>query len=114
MVSQLSPSPPSRVRSRPPAQYFPTFAGARRRSDARLTRSPPLLGSQVTAANAHKRRITADKKTASNVNKRGMVPDPAAERRMGKLSAGPLLLGFFFVVIVGSTLLEIISKGSRR
>ena len=33
---------------------------------------------------------------------------------MGKLSAGPLLLGFFFVVIVGSTLLEIISKGSRR
>jgi len=38
----------------------------------------------------------------NNVTKRGLVTDPAAERRAGKLSTGPILLGFFFIVIVGS------------
>jgi len=69
----------------------------------------------VSSANAQKRRLQADEKMKQNVNKRGMVGDPAAERRSGKLSVGPILLGFFFVVIVGSSLLQIIrTAGSSR
>ena len=41
----------------------------------------------ISAANAQKRRVTADKKTANNVTKRGMVPDPAAD--VSKASTKP-------------------------
>lgn len=84
---------------------------------------------QVSSSNAQKRRINSDKKMQNNITKRGLVGDPSAEvrtharsiayassppprlltlcwllvqRRAGKLSVGPILLGFFFVVIVGS------------
>eukprot|EP00310_Coccolithus_braarudii_P012261 CAMPEP_0183350814 /NCGR_PEP_ID=MMETSP0164_2-20130417/21055_1 /TAXON_ID=221442 /ORGANISM="Coccolithus pelagicus ssp braarudi, Strain PLY182g" /LENGTH=70 /DNA_ID=CAMNT_0025522813 /DNA_START=21 /DNA_END=233 /DNA_ORIENTATION=+ len=68
----------------------------------------------VTAAVAQKRRTTSDKKVASHVTRRGMVPDNFVERRKGKTSLGPLLLGFFMVVIVGSSLLQIINSASRK
>ena len=88
---------------------------------------------QVSAANAQKRRLASDQKMQNNVTRRGLVPDNAAQvclpggalshhpsvepsltdyvtvmcpqRRAGKLSAGPILLGFFFVVILGSSAL---------
>ena len=41
--------------------------------------SSPFLALQVTAANAQKRRITADNKMKANVTKRGLVTDPAAD-----------------------------------
>uniref|UniRef100_A0A7S4FBM1 Stress-associated endoplasmic reticulum protein n=1 Tax=Chrysotila carterae TaxID=13221 RepID=A0A7S4FBM1_CHRCT len=77
-------------------------------------RSSACMYAQVSASEAQKRRVKADKKVASYVTKRGLVPDPAAERRKGKLSAGPMLLAFFVVVIIGSTLLQIYQSASRK
>ena len=71
----------------------------------------------VSSANAQKKRVTSGKKNDNNVTKRGMINDPSAERRAGKLSVGPILLGFFFIVIVGSSLLQVLrtaSSGSDR
>ena len=100
-----------------------------RRTTPAITLLFVLAALQVSSSNAQKRRINSDKKMQNNITKRGMVPDPAAEvrahacpsacaslppprpltlcwlfvqRRAGKLSVGPILLGFFFVVIVGS------------
>ena len=99
------------------------------------------LAMQVSASAAQKKRIVADKKMQANVNKRGMVPNMAVERRKDKLSVGPILLGvrnscttphtarsplchrvplrratllvqFFVVVIVGSSLLQVIRTAS--
>jgi len=64
----------------------------------------------VTASAAQKKRLAADKKMMENVTKRGMVPDAYTERRQGKLSVGPILLGFFVIVIVGSSLLQVIRQ----
>ena len=47
---------------------------------------------QVTAATAQRKRLAADKKMQENVNKRGLVPNNAVERRQGKLSVGPIQL----------------------
>jgi hypothetical protein len=43
--------------------------------------SPSVHDRQVSSANAQKRRLQADEKMKQNVNKRGMVGDPAAEVR---------------------------------
>lgn len=53
-------------------------AAARR---ARLTRPCGSRPAQVSASNAQKRRIVADKKNDANVDKRGMVQDPSIEVR---------------------------------
>ena len=79
-----------------------------------LAHAPASRRAQVTASAAHKRRITADKKVANNVNRRGLVPDNAAERRKGTSSLGPLILGFFFVVIIGSSILQIYQTANRK
>ena len=69
----------------------------------------------VSASAAQKRRVNSVNKMNGNVTKRGLVPDPAADRRAGKLSVGPILLGFFLFVIVGSSLLQVIrTAGSER
>jgi len=66
----------------------------------------------LTASAAQKKRTAADKKMMDNVTKRGTVPDMAVERRKGKLSTGPILIAFFTIVLVGSTLLQIFNKAS--
>jgi len=64
----------------------------------------------VSASAAQRRRVNGDKKIASYVTKRGMVPDPSAERRKDKLPVSKYLIGFFMVVLFGSTLLQVINK----
>ena len=56
----------------------------------------------VTASAAQKRRVSAAKRNDNNVNHRGLVPDPAADRRQGKLPVGPFLMGFVMFVVFGS------------
>lgn len=105
------------------ARFFGRPRRAARRASARAARRTGSARAphrsrpspQVSAANAQKRRNASDKKMMANVNKRGLVPDMAEERRKGKLSVGPLLLGFFVFVIIGSSLLQVIqSAGAKR
>eukprot|EP00699_Malawimonas_sp_californiana_P000935 EC714598.1.p3 GENE.EC714598.1~~EC714598.1.p3 ORF type:complete len:68 (+),score=3.20 EC714598.1:83-286(+) len=44
---------------------------------------------------------------ASNVNKRGHVPE-TKKAKAGGYTVGPILLGFFLFVVVGSSIVQII------
>ena len=61
----------------------------------------------VSASTAQKKRVTTDKKYAQNVTKRGLISAELAEKKPKKLPVGPLMLGFFLFVVVGSSLLQI-------
>ncbi|KAL1520372.1 hypothetical protein AB1Y20_021959 [Prymnesium parvum] len=56
----------------------------------------------VSASSAQKRRVTSDKKMMANVNKRGLVSEEIASRKPKKMPVGPIMLGFFLFVVIGS------------
>jgi len=64
----------------------------------------------VSASAAQKKRQAADLKMMNNVTKRGLVPDPATDRRKNRLPTAPAIMIFISVVIVGSSVLAIINK----
>ena len=67
---------------------------------AHLIHAPNLA--QVTAAHAQRRMVNAAKSNDNKVNKRGLTEDPAVARRKDKLPLGPLMIGFFLFVVIGS------------
>lgn len=72
----------------------------RRGPAAHLIRAPALA--QVTRAHAERRRANAGKVNDNKVTKRGTIEDPSVARRKGKLPLGPLMIGFFLFVVIGS------------
>ena len=60
---------------------------------------------------ASKKMKTASQRHNSNINKRGNVPDSIAGKK-GSVTVGPVMLGFFLFVVVGSALLQIIKTAS--
>lgn len=67
-----------------------------RSSDSRVTLA------QVTAAHAQRRMVNSAKSNDNKVTKRGTLEDPSVARRKDKLPMGPLMIGFFLFVVVGS------------
>ena len=61
------------------------------------------------------KRITDNKteKYHRNIDKRGKVPKTTA-RNKSPFTVGPVMLGFFLFVVVGSALLQIIRTASVR
>ncbi|AQK48854.1 hypothetical protein Zm00014a_038861 [Zea mays] len=57
-------------------------------------------------------RRLADRKTAKfqkNITRRGSVPETAVKKGKGNgYAAGPVVLGFFVFVVIGSSLFQII------
>jgi len=64
----------------------------------------------VTASAATRRRNMAAKKNDGNVTKRGLVEDESIQRRKNKLPLGPIAIGFFLFVVLGSSILQILNK----
>ena len=64
----------------------------------------------VTASAATRRRNLAAKKNDGNVTKRGLVEDESISRRKNKLPLGPIAIGFFLFVVLGSSILQILNK----
>lgn len=48
-----------------------------------------------------------------NVHKRGTVEDVKQQKQKNKIPVGPVVLGFFIFVVVGSAILQIIQTATR-
>eukprot|EP00740_Mantoniella_antarctica_P003118 CAMPEP_0181361820 /NCGR_PEP_ID=MMETSP1106-20121128/7576_1 /TAXON_ID=81844 /ORGANISM="Mantoniella antarctica, Strain SL-175" /LENGTH=72 /DNA_ID=CAMNT_0023475531 /DNA_START=98 /DNA_END=316 /DNA_ORIENTATION=- len=55
----------------------------------------------------------ASNKFHGNIHKRGLVDINAKENSKYGFSVGPVMLGFFIFVVVGSSLLQIIQSAGR-
>ena len=86
-TGRRSRSPPTRARPKPPL---------------RPAKHASLLGATRLRSEKH----------AANINKRGQVVDKSAEKKKGKAPIGPLMIGFFLFVVVGSGLLQVIQTAS--
>jgi len=60
-------------------------------------------------ATSRQTRLRSEK-FSKNVDKRGNVPIGLAAKREKGYAVGPILLGFFLFVVVGSSLLQIIQS----
>merc|ERR1711981_1560731 len=72
------------------------------------------MGIEKMAGSQQRRMKSRTERAENNVNKRGSVPDASAARRKDGMSAGPIMITFFLIVVVGSSLVQIIRTAQTK
>jgi hypothetical protein len=96
-------------RASPPTRSSPARSSGvetRARDDSDRVRPPPFRPSPSQAVSKRVLGASNDR-YAKNIHKRGLV-DIRAKDKSKSFSVGPVMLGFFIFVVIGSSLLQII------